>query len=98
MIAPEAATHEPDVRHPFASSIVSIASRYMKDSWAKKRCTDCTGTGGRACSKCDGKGLVGGEGPAGSRELCRRCIGTGKEECPSCEGAGVVSWTAAHAH
>jgi hypothetical protein len=96
MIAPEAQIEELVRRRPFGNSFVSIAGRYIKDAWIRKKCVECAGTGGRKCSNCDGKGIVIAGGSFHFSEPCRRCIGTGKEECPGCEGAGVVSLAPTH--
>jgi DnaJ-class molecular chaperone len=98
MIEREAPTVELVARHSIRGSIVSIAGRYLKSALAKGHCVECDGVGEWKCSRCDGQGLVAGEGSSSPKEPCRRCIGTGYVDCQACEAAGVLSSTPVFAH
>lgn len=54
-------------------------------------CLECNGRGSNLCSKCDGKGVVGGLDIflTSYKDPCSKCEGTGIKKCNDCSGKGT---------
>lgn len=53
-------------------------------------CSDCSGTGKRTCSRCNGKGKVYGRVEWNRLFTCIQCGGSGVMTCSNCGGWGSV--------
>ena len=54
-------------------------------------CLQCNGRGSSLCSKCDGKGVIGGIDifMTSYKDPCTKCEGTGIKKCEECSGKGT---------